>query len=283
MKRIISIMLTLALLAGGAATGESSGRNAKAIIEELVTFYGKYGEEAEPQLEALLTELEEADMDAALRWRAIMKLWKEVNTNLEIHEDILPDGLPDTDELCIVALGFQLFSDGRMRQELVERLNVVLRCAEKYPNALIVCTGGPTASDNPSVTEAGRMAKWLKKRGVAADRIIIEKRSMTTAQNAMYSMNILTEKYPQVKQLAIVSSDYHIATGWLLFEAEAILRAENAGQAAMHVVSNAAYKAPSGSLSTMFQAGALIELAGDKKTAYQIYYNTYRIHELPVL
>ena len=47
------------------------------------------------------------------------------------------------------------------------------------------------------------------------------------------------------------------------------------------VVSNAAYKAPSGSLSVMFQAGALIELSGDEDLAYQIYYDTYDIHELP--
>ena len=283
MKRMIAIMLILGMLSGGYAACESSGREVKAIVEELVTFYAKYGGEAEPQLEALLTELEETDLDAALRWRSILTLWEKVNADLEIHEDVLPDGLPDTDELCIVALGFQLFSDGRMRQELVERLKVVLRCAEKYPNALIVCTGGPTATDNQSVTEAGRMANWLKRNGVAAERIITEKKSRTTAQNAMYSYQILTEKYPQVKQLVIVSSDYHIATGWLLFEAEAILQAENAGQETMHVVSNAAYKAPSGSLSTMFQAGALIELAGDKKTAYQIYYNTYKIHDLPPL
>lgn len=51
----------------------------------------------------------------------------------------------------------------------------------------------------------------------------------------------------------------------------------------MHVVSSAAWKAPSGSLSTMFQAGALIELPGDVETAFDIYFETYDIHELPPL
>lgn len=32
----------------------------------------------------------------------------------------------------------------------------------------------------------------------------------------------------------------------------------------------------------MFQAGALIELSGDVETAFEIYYDTYDIHELPV-
>ena len=51
----------------------------------------------------------------------------------------------------------------------------------------------------------------------------------------------------------------------------------------MKVVSNAAYKAPSGTLSDMFRAGALIELAGDAETAFRIYYEEYDIHELPPL
>ena len=86
------------------------------------------------------------------------------------------------------------------------------------------------------------------------------------------------EQYPQVKQIAIVSSDYHIATGVLLFGAEAILRESD-----VEVVSNAAWHAPEGTLSTMFQAGALIELSGDVETAFEIYYDTYDIHELPPL
>ena len=49
------------------------------------------------------------------------------------------------------------------------------------------------------------------------------------------------------------------------------------------MISNASWKAPSGSLSTMFQAGALIELFGDVKTAFDVYYENYDIHSLPPL
>ena len=265
----------------GDAPGE--GLSGQRIIEEMAVDYGSYGEAAYEHVRTLLENLRSADADAADRWDSIMALWKTVNTDLTIHENVLPDGLPDTDELCIVALGFQLNADGSMRDELIERLKVVLNSAEKYPNALIVCTGGGTAAENKAATEAGKMAEWLIANGIPEERVIIEDRSLTTAQNAIYTYNILTGRYPQVKRLAIVSSDYHIATGTLLFEAEAILRAEKAGGEAMHVVSNAAWKAPSGSLSAMFQAGALIELSGDVDTAYEIYYNTYDIHELPQL
>ena len=203
--------------------------------------------------------------------------------NSEINENILPDGLPETDELCMIVLGFQLNPDGSMKDELIERLTVAKASAEKYPNSLVVCTGGGTAAENPDATEAGEMAKWLIENGVDPQRVIVEDQSLTTAQNAIYTYRILTEQYPQVKQLAIISSDYHITTGTLLFGAEATLQAEEAGKETMTVVSNAAWHAPSGTLSTMFQAGALIELSGDVETAFEIYYETYDIHELPAI
>ena len=122
------------------------------------------------------------------------------------------------------------------------------------------------------------MSEWLESQGVDPSRLIVENHSLTTAQNAIYTFDILTEEYPQVKQIAIISSDYHIATGVLLFGAEAILRESD-----VEIVSNAAWHAPSGTLSAMFQAGALIELSGDVETAFEIYYDTYDIHELPPL
>ncbi len=282
--RILSVILVISVVFLCSGCGQKAEkRDRQEIIEEMVVDYGSYGDEADERIESLLKGLRAVDTDAADRWTSIMTLWKTVNTDLHPNYDVLPDGLPDTDELCIVALGFQLNPDGTMRDELIERLTVVKTSAEKYPNALIVCTGGGTAAENESATEAGKMADWLIENGIAEDRVIVEDKSVTTAQNAIYTFDILAESYPQVKQLVIVSSDYHIATGALLFEAEAILRAEKAGEESIHVVSNAAWKAPYGSLSTMFQAGALIELSGDVDTAYEIYYETYDIHELPPL
>ncbi|MBR2663770.1 MAG: transporter substrate-binding domain-containing protein, partial [Clostridia bacterium] len=258
-------------------------RTSQAIIEELAVYYGTYGNEADGKTAELLDELAAADPVQGAKWKSIMRLWKTVNTEPEINENILPDGLPETDELCLIVLGFQLNPDGGMKDELIERLKVARACAERYPNALIVCTGGGTAAENPDATEAGEMAKWLVANGVDTQRVIVEDRSLTTAQNAIYTWQILTEQYPQVRQLAIISSDYHIATGTLLFGAEATLQAEEAGKETMTVVSNAAWHAPSGTLSAMFQAGALIELSGDTETAFDIYYETYDIHELPAL
>ena len=293
-RKIVALLLALLIALSLAACGEEKNeteetktakaeRGASDIIEELAVYYGTYGEEADSKTNELLEELRGVDEVAADKWTKIVGLWKEVNGDLALNYDVLPDGLDDTDALCLVALGFQLKDDGTMKDELIERLKVVLKSAEKYPNSYVVCTGGGTAKNNKSATEAGKMAEWLIENGVSKDRVIVEDRSITTAQNAIYTYEILKEDYPSVSKIAIISSDYHIATGALLFGAEATLIAGKAGEEKYEIVSNAAYKAPSGTLSTMFQAGALIELSGDVETAFDIYYEEYDIHDLPAL
>ena len=253
-------------------------------VEEIAVDYGSYGEEATDRIDTLLENISSADANTGKRWKQIMGIWRSYGEpGQPLNYDILPDGLPDTDELCIVVLGFQLEPDGSMKDELIQRLAVALNSAKKYPKAYIVCTGGGTASDNSSASEAGKMAEWLAEKGIDKSLIIVEDNSITTAQNAIFTYDILTSLYPSVKKLAIVSSDYHISTGELLFKAEAILRSNAPGNEKLEVISNAAWKAPSGALSSMFQAGALIELFGDVKTAFDIYYDNYDIHSLPPL
>ena len=272
-NNMIAFMLVLCMaftMMVPALAEETSHDAAQSQIERAVVSYAANGTRDQEALSAL------ASLDPVLgeKWTRIMDLWE---ANVPVNE-ALPDGLPEDDSLCLIGLGFQLNPDGTMRDELIERLKVMLAASEKYPNAIIVCTGGGTAADDPTATEAGRMAEWLQAQGVNPSRLVVEDHSLTTAQNAIYTFNILAEQHPQVKQIAIISSDYHIATGTLLFGAEAILR-----DSEIEVVSNASWHAPSGTLSAMFQAGALIELSGDVETAFDIYYETYDIHELPPL
>ena len=270
---LLAMILVLCVIAATvipAAAEEKTQASAQSRIERIVVSYAADG----IRDEQALADLAALDPSLGEKWARIMDLWE---TPVSVNSE-LPDDLPDDDSLCLVGLGFQLNPDGTMREELIERLKVMLAASEKYPQAVIVCTGGGTAADDPSATEAGRMAEWLKAQGVDPSRLIVEDHSLTTAQNAVFTFDLLAEKAPRVRQIAVISSDYHIATGTLLFGAEAILRDSD-----IAVVSNAAWPAPSGSLSAMFQAGALIELSGDMETAFDIYYETYDIHELPPL
>ena len=281
-----AVLAAVLLLSSGCGKNETSNTDptrTQKIVEEIAVDYGTYGSEAKDRIKELSEELSEIDPVSAKRIDCIVDIWTSGDLGKPLNYDILPDGLPDSDELCIVVLGFQLEPDGSMKDELIRRLTVALNSAKKYPKSYIVCTGGGTAADNPAASEAGEMAKWLEANGIEKQRLIVEDNSITTAQNAIFTYDILTSLYPSVKKLAVVSSDYHIATGELLFKAEAVIRANYPGNEKLEVVSNAAWKAPSGSLSAMFQAGALIELFGDVETAFEIYYDNYDIHGLPPL
>lgn len=250
------------------------------LIEDMLVTYGYYGNEADSYVAGILDQIEDDDPMEADKWDMIMDMWAGLYDGTDVNYDLLPSNLSDTDRMCIVVLGFQLNPDGSMRDELIHRLEVALACAEQYPDAYIACTGGGTAANNEDATEAGRMADWLISHGLESDRVIVEDRSQTTAQNAIFTLGILSREYPQVDRIAIVSSDYHIATAEILFEAESILMARDSGNIPFDVVSNAAYEAPSGELNNMFQAGALVELSGNMRMAYDIYCSNYDIHGL---
>ena len=210
------------------------------IIRQLLTFYSHHQENARTDIFRLLEEMRRLDPEQAEDWKQIMDAWHLACTELTMNADILPEGLPEDDSLCIIVMGFALNANGSMRDELLGRLEAALASAERYPNAYILCTGGGTASGNYGVTEAGQMAAWLTEQGVAPERIIVENRSYSTELNAQYSIDILRESYPQVTSLALVSSDYHLRRCHWLFRSAIILTGL---EDRCCVVSNAAYAA----------------------------------------
>lgn len=210
------------------------------LVSDMAFAYADKEEAAAEIVNADLETLIALDPGLGAFWTELMALWSEVNTTLTVNPGVLPDGLPEDESLCIVVLGFQLHADGSMSEELVGRCEVALQCAEKYPNALIAVTGGGTAWQNRAATEAGVMAAWLTERGVDPARILIEDASMTTGDNAAFTCKLLLEQHPEVKALAIVSSDYHIPLGVLLFQEMALLKEYETGTRPFEVVSNAA-------------------------------------------
>lgn len=211
------------------------------LVSDMVYAYADRQEAAADIIRSDLEKLTALDPALGSLWTKLMRTWSKVNSGLTVNPGVLPDGLPEDESLCIVVLGFQLESDGSMAPELLGRCETALRCAEKYPNALIAVTGGGTAWQNPGATEAGVMAEWLIAHGVEAARILKEDASRTTGDNAEFTCRLLLENHPEVKALAIVSSDYHVPLGVLLFEEEALLYEYETGSLPFSVLSTAAF------------------------------------------
>ena len=195
------------------------------LVTDLVYAYRHLGAEGWPQVENTLAQLNTVDPKLGVLWDGIMRKWAYVREDMVLQPGVLPDGLPQDDTLCIAVMGHQLLPDGRMDAEMQKRCEIGLSMVQKYPNAFLAVTGGGTASANNQVTEAETMAEWFLQHGVSPDRMIVENRSMTTGQNARNTCAILTEQYPQVKEIAVVSSSYHIAQCELMFTEAALLYA----------------------------------------------------------
>ena len=260
---------------------QKAKRDKNEVIEDAVLAYGEVGFQDE-DVKDYIDEIFYVAGDEGEVWQDIFDYWDYANNNLKVNMGILPDGLPDDDSKAIVVLGFELNADGTMQDELIGRLKVTLDSANKYPNAYVICTGGGTAKNNKDVTEAGLMGEWLVNNGLDESRLIIENKSMTTAQNAEFSYDIIMDKYPQIKYVAIVSSSYHIAWGSLLFES-AFLRVAYANELddSLHVISNAAYETSNDKYkdTLRFETGGMLQMIGDNDTAMKLYTGT-KVEEL---
>ncbi len=266
--------------------GSGSPRTAGRIVEDLVIYRGCYGEAADAKADALLEELRRRDLRTGELWAGIMEYWDYVNARLPLNAAAPPENLPEDDSLCLIVLGFELNDDGTMKPELLGRLNAALGCIRRYPDAYVLCTGGGTAKEAPDVTEGRVMGDWLLDRGLSPNRLIVEDRSLTTAENALMSYRILSGDYPSVDSVVIVTSSYHVPWGALMFEAAFRKAAFESGRREIHVVSNCAFPAENDDYRAdellRWQAGGMLQLIGRNDLAREFYYN-YDEFEKPPL
>lgn len=251
---LLSATLIFSLLTGAPA---ASAASADDITCQLLNYYQCYQENARTDIERLLQQLESVDAEEASQWRTLMESWRQVN-QIDFSQDHLPDDLPDDDSLCIVVMGYQLGAKGRIQEELEGRLKIALTAAQQYPNAYILVTGSATGSGS-SATEAGRMADWLIQNGVSSQRIIQETQAYSTEQNAIYGLKLLQSNYPQVRHLALVTSDYHMIRSHLVFAA----RQAEVGGEIIDIVAHACYgTVNSNAMSYTLQAELIAMMAG---------------------
>lgn len=216
--RCMAAVSLLLVLSSAMALPANAAQSATPYIQQMIRYYRYYGEEAWDEIQDLLDTIARLDPEKGALWETIMADWSRCNSEMEIPSDALPDGLPEDNSLCIVVLGYALNSDGSMQPELVDRLEVALASALKYPNAYVAVTGGATAS-NADTTEAEAMVAWLLQNGVSPDRMILETRSLSTTYNAVNTYAMLVRSYPEVRSIAVISSDYHVAWGCAMFQA----------------------------------------------------------------
>ena len=85
----------------------------------------------------------------------------------------------------------------------------------RFTDAPIIVSGGVVRQRLGSVSEAELAADWLAAAGVAADKIITEPASTTTAENARYVTRLLSPEFPDI---LLVTSAYHMPRSLYSFQ-----------------------------------------------------------------
>ncbi|MBQ9005829.1 MAG: YdcF family protein, partial [Atopobiaceae bacterium] len=112
------------------------------------------------------------------------------------------------EDAAIVVLG-GLIVGGRPVPTIVNRLGIAADLWRESPKRVIVVSGG--ATPDGATTEAQAMAQWLQeKEGIPSSAILLEDAAINTDQNMELSIKLLKEPGLSVRQVCVVSSDYHL-------------------------------------------------------------------------
>ena len=93
-------------------------------------------------------------------------------------------------------------------QENTEPMAIMVDLARRYPQAQIIFSGGTDPSWGSGPSEAAVVKQYFVSFGIAADRISIEERSLTTEQNARFTAALINPT-PQSRWL-LLTSPYHM-------------------------------------------------------------------------
>lgn len=114
---------------------------------------------------------------------------------------------------AILVLGSGLRRDGRPGDALYRRS---LWAADLYAQGIapnVICTGG--IGEGQSRSEADACAEVLRRSGVPAGAIVLEERSRSTEENAIYSREILTHNGWQT--VTLVTDSFHmLRASWIM-------------------------------------------------------------------
>ena len=107
---------------------------------------------------------------------------------------------------AMIVLGAQVKPDGELSVQLSWRLDAAAEAYRQKQVPIVVC--GARGKNEP-VAEAEAMKKYLTENGIPEEDILTDPDSFNTKQN-LTNAKILLLKWPQIRNVLIVTSDYHV-------------------------------------------------------------------------
>ena len=240
----------------------ANAENFGVLLTDLVKASETPTEEDEQKIEADLAAVKALNPKDYAMAKVIADCWQKLylDTGYRIYlyqgdhtaRELEDAEIADSAKHTIVILGFAL-QNGEMQPELMGRCDAAAAMARSFPSAILVCSGGATGENNPEGhTEAGLMKAYLAERcGIDAERIFIDEKATTTAENAANTLNILRQQ--GVQTMTVVTSAYHQRRGQVLYSVMAELYRQRYG-CSVEIAGNYNYDIESSSPIQAFDA-----------------------------
>jgi len=113
-------------------------------------------------------------------------------------------------EDVVIVLGAGVRGESVTRP-LARRLDAAFDYWQRNPDAYIIVTGG--LGSRATITEAEAMARYLERRGMPRERILLEELSTSTYENLKFAKEILDAHFPDGFSAVLVTNDFHIFRG----------------------------------------------------------------------
>lgn len=121
--------------------------------------------------------------------------------------------LKDNTGTAIIVLGDRPLDDTTPTVDMVYRVLKGVELAKKFPEAVVIMSGGATKGPTSEAQMMGLIA-WS--RGVDPLRVILEDKSQTTGENASYTANILASK--NIQQVFIIAEQSRLEEAVEIFQ-----------------------------------------------------------------
>lgn len=131
---------------------------------------------------------------------------------LLIWSAVPKEASPAADWLIVLGAGLR---GENMSKTLACRMDTAVRWLEDHPDARVIVSGGRGPGE--SRTEASAMAEHLLGAGIAPERVILEEKASSTAENIRYSRAILERGAGAPPwRAAVLTSNFHLFRTGLL-------------------------------------------------------------------
>ena len=111
-------------------------------------------------------------------------------------------------KMIAIVLGNRLNDDGTISKIQEERLMMAMEIEKEFSPDCFILSGG-LANKKAGLTEAEAMYNYLVNKGFNKEKLILEDKSLTTVENAKFSMEIIRKIGADI--VMVCTSSYHFA------------------------------------------------------------------------